>query len=288
MISLGLPCARVQQLRYTPAVMARIHFVELHEQSWFPTILRNEITDALQYGSSVLRAYSSVFPLLRRALEVTQSSSIVDLCSGSGGPWLDLSQKLRGDIAYRICLTDKFPNLPTFENLKADSTNGINVHRNSVDATNVPSDLAGFRTLFSAFHHFPPAQARAILQSAVDARQGISVFEITSRTPSAIGIMFLWFLTPFVFTPFTRPFRWSRFWFTYVLPIIPLVLLFDGLVSCLRTYRTLELRELTHGLVAPEYRWIIGEHSGAFRGLPITYLVGYPLPGTPQEDINFQ
>jgi len=257
--------------------MPRIHFIELHEQSWFPTVLRNEITDALQYGAEVLGAYSSISVMLQRALDVTRSRSIVDLCSGSGGPWLDLSRKLRGDTPYRISLTDKFPNLRAFENLKATSPNRLNIHRNSVDATNVPSELEGFRTLFSSIHHFPPAQARAILQNTVDAGQGIGVFEITSRTATAIGMMFLWFLMPFVFTPFMRPFRWSRFLYTYVLPIIPLVLLFDGVVSCLRAYRTEELRELISGLVAPKYRWEIGEHCGTFRGLPITYLIGYPI-----------
>jgi hypothetical protein len=134
--------------------------------------------------------------------------------------------------------------------------------------------------MFSSLHHFRPAQARAILQNAVDARQGIGIFEITSRSLSAIGMMFLWFLTPFVFTPSIRPFLWSRLVYTYVLPIIPLVLLFDGLVSCLRTYQTGELRDLINGLAAPEYRWEIGEHPGNFGSLPVIYLIGYPRERT--------
>ena len=89
-------------------------------------------------------------------------------------------------------------------------------------------------------------------------------------------MMFLWFLTPILFTPSIRPFRWSRLLYTYVLPIIPLVLLFDGLVSCLRTYQPRELRELIEVVAAPEYRWETGEQSGTFGGLPITYLIGYP------------
>jgi hypothetical protein len=105
-------------------VMPRIHFVELHEQPWFPAMLRNEITDALQHGSGVLGAYSSISVMLQRALDVTQSSSIVDLCSGSGGPWLDLSRKVRGDTPYSIWLTDKFPNLTAFESVKAASAKG--------------------------------------------------------------------------------------------------------------------------------------------------------------------
>ena len=224
-----------------------------------------------------LKAYAPISALLQRALDATRSRSIVDVCSGSGGPWLDVSKKLRGNAApYSILLTDKFPNLAAFENVKAASANGIDFYRSSVDAMKVPVELDGFRTMFSSFHHFPPAQARAILQNAVDARQGIGIFEITSRTASAVGMMFLWFLTPFVFTPSIRPFRWSRLFYTYVLPIIPLVLLFDGLVSCLRTYKPRELRELIKGLAASEYRWETGEQSGTFGGLPITYLIGYP------------
>jgi SAM-dependent methyltransferase len=257
--------------------MRRIQFIELHEQPWFPSTLRNEITDALQCGSEILKAYASISSLLQRALDATRSRSIVDVCSGSGGPWLELSQKLRGDpAAYSILLTDKFPNVAAFESIKAASANGIDFHRSSVDATKVPAELDGFRTMFSSFHHFPPAQARAILQNAVDAKQGIAIFEVTSRSASAVGMMFLWFLTPFLFTPSIRPFRWSRLLYTYVLPIIPLVLLFDGLVSCLRTYQTRELRELIDGLAPSDYRWEIGEQSGTLRGLPITYLIGYP------------
>jgi hypothetical protein len=186
-------------------------------------------------------------------------------------------------VACSILLTDKFTNYAAFENVKAASANGIQFHPSSVDATKVPAELDGFRTMFSSFHHFPPAQARAILQNVVDAKQGIGIFEVTSRTASAVGMMFLWFLTPFLFTPSIRPFRWSRLFYTYVLPIIPLVLLFDGLVSCLRTYQPRELRELIGGLAAPEYRWETGEQAGTFGSLPITYLIGYPrgrpLPG---------
>jgi hypothetical protein len=260
--------------------MRRIQFIELHEQPWFPPTLRNEITDALQCGSQHLKAYAPISDLLQRALDASGSRSVVDLCSGSGGPWLDLSRKLRGGTpAYYIWLTDKFPNRVAFENVKAASGNNVDFCGTPVDATKVPAELAGFRTMFSSFHHFPPAHARAILQNAVNAKQGIGIFEITNRTASAAGMMFLWSLTPFVFAPTMHPFRWSRLFYTYLLPLIPLVLLFDGLVSCLRTYQVRELRGLIEELGTSEYLWKTGEQSGTFGGLPITYLIGYPRDG---------
>jgi hypothetical protein len=61
---------------------------------------------------------------------------------------------------------------------------------------------------------------------------------------------------------------------TYVIPIIPLVLLFDGVVSCLRTYRPQELREIVEKLRSCQYNWEVGELAG--RRAPVTYLIGYP------------
>ena len=133
--------------------------------------------------------------------------------------------------------------------------------------------------MFTSFHHFPFDEARNIIQSAVNARQGIGIFEITRRTPSAILLIVLWSLMPFLFTLFVRPFRWSRLLYTYVFPIIPLVLLFDGVVSCLRTYKPVELREMTNKLTSTEYRWQAGELRGAFPRPPVTYLIGYPRTG---------
>jgi hypothetical protein len=130
--------------------------------------------------------------------------------------------------------------------------------------------------MFTSFHHFPFDQARTIVQNAVDARQGIGIFEITRRTPSAIIFIALWSLTPFFFSLFVSPFRWSRLLYTYVFLIIPFVLLFDGVVSCLRSYQAMELREMIENLNGAEYQWEVGELRGGSLKLPVTYLIGCP------------
>jgi len=79
-----------------------------------------------------------------------------------------------------------------------------------------------------------------------------------------------------LFVPFRRPFRWSRLLWTYLIPVIPFVLFFDGLISCLRSYSPAELREMTKGLATDDYRWEIGEKSGGLLPLRVTYLVGCP------------
>jgi hypothetical protein len=261
--------------RYSPSqiVMRRVQFIEIHEQPWFPSPLRDGVTDALQFGFNLIKAYASIAPLLQSAIDSTRSRSVVDMCSGGGGPWFDFSRKLQADPpGLHIWLTDKYPNLGALQ--KAASGNQITFYPGSVEAMKVPGELTGFRTMFTSFHHFAPEEARAILQNGVDAREGIGIFEIARRAPSTIGLVFVFALLLFVCTPWIRPFRWSRLLWTYLVPIIPFVLLFDGVVSCLRTYRPQELRELVEKLTASEYQWEIGELSTGYA--PVTYLIGYP------------
>jgi hypothetical protein len=76
--------------------------------------------------------------------------------------------------------------------------------------------------------------------------------------------------------PFMRPFRWGWLPLTYLLPIIPFFIFWDGTVSCLRCYSEDELREMTESIDAPGYAWEIGpiDLPGApFKG---TYLIGTP------------
>lgn len=270
--------------------MRRVHFIELHEQPWFPSSLRDDVTDAMQFGFNLLRAYAPIAPLLQSVIDSTgnganrrQSStgqSIVDMCSGGGGPWLDLARQLRsrdaaGDSAgLQVWLTDKYPNLKAFRRVSASSDHLITFSPEPVDAMKVPGALKGMRTMFTSFHHFPPEDARAILQNAVDAGESIGIFEATRRAPLTIGLIFAGILLLFLHTPRIRPFRWSRLLWTYLIPVIPLVLLFDGVVSCLRTYRPQELRELVEKLTACQYQWKIGELATG--KMPVTYLIGYP------------
>jgi hypothetical protein len=257
--------------------MRRIQFIEIHEQTWFPSFLRDYVTDALQYGIGFLKAYAPIGPTLQNALDSSCSRSILDLCSGGGGPWVYLSRSLNGGAcANPICLSDKYPNLKAFQNVREASGNQITFCMEPVDAMKVPRELKGFRTLFSSYHHFPPEKARAVLQDAVDVRESIGIFEVTRRAPSAIGLMIPWALLVFVTTLWMRPFRWSRLFWTYLIPMVPFVVLFDGVVSCLRTYRPEELREIIGRLTGSEYHWEVGVESGEAGKVPITYLIGCP------------
>ncbi len=246
--------------------MGRLHLFEIHDQPWCPRSLRDALTDFLQFTINLGGSYDAVAPLLRDAIARAGATRVVDLCSGAGGPW----RSRRHEIPVPVMLTDKYPN-------RAAPTGALPFHPEPVDATAVPAGLRGFRTLFTSFHHFRPAEAREILADAVRQGQGIGVFEISRRAPLEIAVIALTWLAVLVFVPFIRPQRWSRLAWTYLPPVLPLVGLFDGVVSCLRTYSPAELRELLRGLdTLDTYDWQIGETRSRWSPLVVTYLVGVP------------
>jgi hypothetical protein len=209
------------------------------------------------------------------------NGALVDLGSGAAGPVAALAGELAegGASALTAILTDKYPNLAAFARVTENSGGRIGFVSRSVDATAPPMDLAGFRTMFSAFHHFPPPAARAILQDAVDRGSGIGVFEYTERSWIWFLVLpllpvCLWLALPFVL----RPFGWRQALWIYVLPVLVLALAWDGLVSCLRTYSPEELRRLTEGLTGGGYDWEIGRER-SFGACRITYLIGTPATG---------
>lgn len=251
-------------------------FAELHDQEWFPEVLRDYVTDALQFILNVVRIYDPVVPRLKNAIRAAKTREVVDLCSGGGGPWFWLYKSLQhaNELPVTVCLTDKYPNTRAFEILREQTQGQVNYEACSVDAAQLPSHLLGFRTIFTSFHHLQPREALAILQNAARARQGVGVFEVASRETITILSTTVMFFGGLLATPFVRPFRLSRWFWTYLIPAIPFVLFFDGVISCLRAYSKEDLANLVSKIEADDYVWEIGEERGGVT--PITYLIGYP------------
>jgi len=258
--------------------LRRTHLFEFHDQAWFPVTLRDALTDMLEFLLGSAKLYAPIVPRLRKALEHSGARCIVDLCSGAGGPWLWMLGLLEEppNLPFSVCLTDKYPNTGAFGHAKNVSNNRITYYTAPVDAMHLPAELRGFRTLFTSFHHFNPDEARAILQDAVRNQQGIGIFEIAGRHPITILGVFLIPVLALLLAAVVRPLRWSRLIWSYLIPIVPFVLFFDGIVSCLRTYSTPELTELTRGLSSSGYTWEIGREKRWLLSLPVTYLIGYP------------
>jgi hypothetical protein len=255
--------------------LKRRHWIEIGDEPWCPLSIRHGVTDYCRFVLAVSRAYNAIAPVLAEALRKSRTRHVLDLASGAAGPWVGLQPLLRSmGVDVSVCLTDHCPNIEAFERAQRLSNQGITYHSEPVDATNVPSALTGFRTMFTAFHHFRPEQARAVLADAVARGDGIGVFECAERSVLMLLGILPTPLRVLIATPFIRPLRWSRLFWTYVVPALPVVLLADCAVSVLRMYSVDELRGFTAGLKG--YRWDAGRVRIKRLPIALTYLVGIP------------
>jgi len=251
--------------------MPRLDLPEIEDLAWCPQPARDAATAFLALLADVGRPYDALAPRLARAVTSTGATRIVDLAAGAGGPWRTLRPQLAALGAdVEIVLTDRFPpgRAP-----RADEPR-VRYHPEPVDATDVPADLHGFRTLCGAFHHLRPPEARRVLADAVRRHEGIAVLEAVQRRPLPVLLAALLPLPYLVVAPRLRPFTWRRMLWSYLLPATPALLAVDGVASCLRAYTPTELLELADGLGS--YRWEAGEVRAERAPMTATYLIGVP------------
>lgn len=260
----------------------RLQLFEFEDLPWFPHVIRAGMMDYLRFMISALGTYQPIVPLLRQALQQAGTTDILELGAGAGGGTEGVLHTLQttGLPQARICLTDLYPQ-PAAWQLLAARTPGLGFAEAPVDATAVPTGLRGFRTIFSAFHHFPPPLAEAILADAVRQHAGIGVFEGAGKHWAEVLLALTVLpVAQLLITPFIKPFRASRLFFTYVLPLIPLFTIWDGCVSILRMYTPAQLLALAQRAdPTASYSWQAGRVRHWW-GPQVTYLVGTPKENT--------
>ena len=167
-------------------------------------------------------------------------------------------------------------NTNAYKHLKEKNNNQIEFIDYSIDAGNVPKDLKGLRTMFSAIHHFDPESIKKILQNSVDHNAGICFFDGGDKNIFTIlGIVIFHPIAFILFTPFFKPFKLSRLFFTYIIPLIPLTTVWDGCVSILRLYSPNELLGFAKQIEDNNYIWKSGKVRNKL-GMNVSYLIGYP------------
>lgn len=193
---------------------------------------------------------------------------------------LEVIKRLQDDGATsaHIVLTDLYPNEMAARRI-GKLHPAISYHPQPVDAGSVSDSLVGIRTMICSFHHMPLPVARRILQDAFEKRQPLLIYEISDNSHPK----YLWwlafpvnFLVALLITPFFRPFSWVRLFFTYVIPLLPLLIAWDGTTSNARTYTREDLQQLTKPFTAKDYTWEIQTLRQRPNPGTMLYLMGIP------------
>ncbi|KAI4160779.1 MAG: hypothetical protein LQ342_005492 [Letrouitia transgressa] len=162
-------------------------------------------------------------------------------------------------------LTDLHPHLPAWR-LASRQSLGLHYIPSRIDATSTPPSLLSlvqpplnqqqnlkmFRLYSLAFHHFPQPLARSVLQNTLCTSSGFAIFELQARTLDSVFTVLL--LGPMLWLGSWWWFGgdWGHLFWTYVVPVVPGIVVFDGLVSCLRTRKAGELMRMVEDLAEGE------------------------------------
>ncbi|KAI8589981.1 hypothetical protein BDZ88DRAFT_416584 [Geranomyces variabilis] len=275
--------------------LPRLHLLEFHEQPWVPATIRHSVARILtafwvvqpaQLPSPLRRLFTHlgylspslcVLPPIRRAVQTCGATCVIDCCAGSGGPTPVIERAYNNDTTTTTStstrtnvvaksaartdfyMTDLFPDVVAWKRAAGDRAT-LKYVESSVDATDPPAavrDMKAFRAFFLSFHHFDDALAKRVVKSAMKG-DGFGVFELQSRTfTSLLSLVMLFPFTMLVtlITPSLRT-SLSHLFFTFVVPIVPLIVMVDGFTSALRTRTSAEILHMVN-----EAREELGQHE---------------------------
>lgn len=266
--------------------MKRLELFEFEDFNWLPNFIRSGVTNLIQVLHRMMGTADVLASLISIAQQKHHFESVVDLGSGSGGPMIDsialINQKSSQPI--NLLLTDKYPNQKAIESINKQALHHVQYQSESLDALALGTAPKGLKTMIASFHHMNPSTARQILKTAESNKQPILIYEIAVNN---IPTLLWWILLPIslviliimclVMTPFVRPFSWRQIFFTYLIPIIPIVYAWDGQASIMRTYTFKDVESLIGGQDdESDYHWEIDHAFTAKDKKAGYYILGYP------------
>ncbi|KAK4688067.1 hypothetical protein P7C73_g2033, partial [Tremellales sp. Uapishka_1] len=256
---------------------SRPRLIEIHEQTWCPPFLRQSVQVMLTavwttrvppfQSLAPYEAVSDTLESLIADIETEDATSgekmdrlrIVDFCSGAGGPMAAIEKRLNthrfqsAKSPIPIILSDLHPHLSSWE-AQTRASQSLSFLPYPVDATRAPEALTQerhFRTFCLAFHHFGEEGARRVLEDAMRTAEGIGIFELQEPTLASLFTVSLLFPLCWLLTPFHRP-SLTTLVFTYLIPLIPIILVVDGYTSAYRTPRPSPFRRVSPPDLAPK------------------------------------
>jgi len=180
------------------------------------------------------------------------------MCSGSGKHVAILLDALieRGEKLPCFLISDLFPVIHEMEKVAEQYPENVQAIHAPIDALNVPDSYPhSARVVISAFHHFTPDAAKNILRNSAEKGKPIFVLEPMTRNFRSFLKLASFYLLAMLINPFlSRKDRLLKAVFTYLIPLIPFMGLWDGVVSTMRVYTEEELMALTSTIDA-KYQW---------------------------------
>jgi len=179
---------------------------------------------------------------------------VVDFCAGAGGP----SPYIEHEINMRrlavkkapinFLMTDLHPHIDAWIPL-AEKSDTLNFIPQPVDAANPPPSVISssssdsiatsstriLRTFYLSFHHFDDNTAQAILKSTLQTSDAFAIIELMDRRLFSLLLLLLEPLLLYLVAPLWFVGDVGYLFFVFIIPLLPILMGWDGIVSLLRT-----------------------------------------------------
>jgi hypothetical protein len=222
--------------------MRRVFAFEFGDQKWVPKIFRRQLHELLQFQVGLF--YQPLLPLLQDWIKEHKVDQLTDLASGTGGPWQNILPSIQKEHPnFTLQLSDLNPS-------KKSTLTYLKSSVNLNDPTSWPEDAV---TIFTAFHHLKKGQAQALLANVAEEKRPIFIAEFTERSFKRVLGMLLSPIAVWIHSPKVKPFTFTRFLFAYLIPIIPLIYMWDGIISHLRSFTDEEMEQMVAPFQSEEY-----------------------------------
>lgn len=225
--------------------MKRKQIAQIMNLSWFPKPIKKLVSEFLDWFVVRVNATKPFIPLIEAVLEKTQTKKIINIEFNIGAGIETVKPFLKEDITVASIPISKF------------NTNE-----------------KGLYLFVNSFHQLNSAEARRILQRIADSGNPVVVVEGNNDSLwQIVGMTIFVPLTVLLTAFFIKPFRFSRIILTYIIPILPVIIVIDGCIALLKLYNPSDLLALTSSLNAEHYEWKAGKSDNG-RGGKIIYLTG--------------
>lgn len=205
-----------------------------------PDTLQRTMVDVFEFCNSGVRSFFAKVALhVAEQTELTGCPNVVELGAGNAPLAREMLSNLKPKDPLNFLICDLSPNVEYFERLEDEYPDQLKAIKKPVDFSATDNwDKNSLLVLCAAFHHVPVKKRTAILEQLVDSSKCVIIAAPIRKTLwcmfCAIGILVPAILTPFVYI--RRPGRIRRFVWCLLIPVIPVMLLWDGIGGCLRQW----------------------------------------------------
>lgn len=228
--------------------MKRKQITQIINTSWCPKFIKKLVAEFLSWFVVKVNATKPFIPLIESMVNDAHSNQIINIDFNIGAGIESVKPYLKEDIQIK-----------------------------SIPISDFNTDTKGVYLFLNSFHQLNVKQAKEILSQIVNSKNPIIIVEGNNDSLwQVVGMTVFVPLTTLLTAPFVKPFRLTRLLFTYIIPVLPLIITIDGCIALLKLYNPKDLLELTSSINAPKYEWKAGKNDNG-RGGKIIYLTGKPI-----------